>query len=323
MPVNFNVGYSGKLKDLKKILAASPQVKTVYSGGVAGMVGGARPSFVQTLDDLAPQVEFAHKNGAHFDIALNSSVGFPNKYDSKWWEGVTDYLLALEELGVDGIIAAHPVLMRHVKKKTHLQLTVSTVCEVMTARAALQFESLGADVIVPSMNANLNLEQLRLMSKTLKKARLRIMLNERCPGDCIYRRFHFDEYSGITQNQKYRGDQFYLNCHTMYYRTPYILLTNNTIRPEDMHHYTEFTNDFKIVGRMASIEDQIERIKAYAKESFDGNYIQLIISQFTSLIDIPNKALDGLIQKKWACDKICDTCGHCQELFQRVGRVIN
>ncbi len=109
----------------------------------------------------------------------------------------------------------------------------------------------------------------------------------------------------------------------MYYRTPHLLLANNAIRPEDIHHYKEITSDFKIVGRMASLEDQIERIKAYDQESFSGNYIQLIISQFTSLINIPNKGLDGLIQKKWSCDKICDNCGHCQRLFKQIGHLNN
>lgn len=321
MQTNFCVGYSGDFGDLKQILAASPKVKTVYSGGLARKIGGARPSFLESWAQLAPQVAYAHKHGAKFNIALNASTGVPNKSDKVWWQDITAYLQEIENQGVDGVIVAHPMLMRQVKTHTHLKLTVSTVCEVMTARAALYYEDMGADVIVPSMNANLNMNQLRLMRKSLKRTKLRIMLNERCLGDCIFRKFHFDEYSGLSGNQKNRGDQYYLNCHTTYFREPHLLLANNTIRPEDIRRYKEITDDFKIVGRMATIEDQLARIRAYDQESFDGNYIQLIISQFKSLIDIPNKALDGLIEKKWACDKICERCGHCQQLFEEYGQV--
>ncbi|MFC1460887.1 U32 family peptidase [Verrucomicrobiota bacterium] len=314
MNTTFSVGYSGKLDDLKKIIDASDKVKSVYTGGIAGMIAGGRPQYSESLDALSEQIKFAHSKGVSFDVALNAPCGLKDKSDKDWWRSVKEYLKELEARGVDSVTVSHPFLMNLVKSHTEMQITVSTICEIMTARAALYYEELGGDVIVPSMNVNMNPQELRLMSRVLKRARLQIMVNEHCLGDCPWRRFHHSHYSHSNTEIDY-----HLNCKRLFLHNPYLLLTNNAIRPEDIHRYEDITNDFKIVGRLAPIDDLVLRVKAYAEQSFDGNFVKLSDSMLARSVDIPNKQLDGLIQKKFSCSRICRECRYCEELFGQVG----
>lgn len=321
MDTRFCVGYSGKFDDLKQIIDASSKVTSVYTGGLTGRIAGGRPSYMDTFDELTRQVQFAHLKNVEVELALNAPGGVPDGTDTTWWGNLTRYLADLEKTGVDSLIVSHPLIMAQVKSKTKLKLSVSTVCEITTARSALYYENMGADTIIPSMNANLDLDALRLMKKSLKHAKLRIMINERCLGDCPWRTAHFFQNSERDTNQKYTYDQYYLNCHRMFYENPWMLLSNNAIRPEDLRFYEDIISDFKIVGRLAPIEDTLTRIKAYSEASFNGNFVQLLISQFKKVINIPNKSLEGLIEKKFTCDKVCDACHHCKNLFERIGTV--
>ena len=321
MDARFCVGYSGKFDDLRKIIAASPKVTSVYTGGLTGRIAGGRPSYMDTFDELARQVGYAHENGVEVELALNAPGNVPDGTDKAWWDNLTRYLTDLEQTGVDSLIVSHPLIMGQIKSKTRLKLSVSTICEIKTARSALYYEKMGGDVIIPSMNANLDMESLRLMKKSLSRAKLRIMVNERCLGDCPWRTAHFSQNSERGSNQTYSYDQYYLNCHRMFYENPWLLLSNNAIRPEDLTHYEDITLDFKIVGRLAPVEDTLARIRAYADGNFDGNFVRLLISQFKNIIHIPNKSLDGLIEKKFTCNKVCDTCQYCKNLFERTGSV--
>ena len=321
MEARFCIGYSGRFDHLQKIIDASPKVGSVYTGGLTGRIAGGRPSYMETFEELARQVAYAHERGVEVELALNAPGGVPDGTDKDWWGNLTGYLSDLEKTGVDSLIVSHPLLMRQIKSKTRMKLSVSTICEIKTARSALYYEKMGGDVIIPSMNANLDLDALRLMKKSLKRAKLRIMINERCLGDCPWRMAHFFQNSQRDVNRAYSYDQYYLNCHKMFYESPWLLLSNNAVRPEDLSYYEEITSDFKIVGRLAPIEDTLARIKAYSEGTFDGNFVQLLISQFKNVINIPNKSLSGLIEKKFKCDKVCEACGHCRSLFERIGSV--
>lgn len=311
--INFSVGYNGRLEDLKRIVAASDKIGYVYTGGLAGKIAGGRPQYLKSMDALAEQVDFAHKNGIKFEIALNSPCGFESKSNKKWWDEIKKYIKDLESNGIDSITVSHPFLMQIVKENTNMILNVSTICEISTVRSALYYEQLGADVITPSMNVNYDLETLELMSKKLKKAKLKIMVNEHCLGDCPWRRFHHNHYAHSNVEFDY-----HYHCKSLFLQYPYLLLTNNSIRPEDIDRYFEITESFKIVGRLVPIDDLIMRIKAYSRRYYKGNYVALFDTGLSRIFSIPNEELDDLFSHKVKCNKICEECGYCIELEKKL-----
>lgn len=315
MGLRFNIGYNGRIEDLQVLLDKSDKIGSVYTGGISDKIRGGRPQYIDNLDILSQQVQMAHDRGVSFEIALNAPCGFKEKTDKTWWQGIKQYILDLYHCGVDSIIASHPFLMNVVKAAAPMKVVASTICEISTVRSALYYEQLGADVIIPSMNVNYEPAILELMAKHLKKTRLRIMLNEHCLGDCPWRRFHHNHYA-----HSHREMDYHLNCKKQFLKKPYLMLTNNAIRPEDVIHYRHITTDFKIVGRLVPIENLAMRIEAYHSGHFEGNFVSLIDAQLSRYWEIPNPGLAGLYQQKKKCNKICETCNFCIQLFNRIGK---
>lgn len=289
MRASFSVGYDGVLADLRRILDCSRKVASVYTGGPAGRIGGGRPQHAKTLAGLAPQIEFAHRRGVSFEIAMNAPCGIPDRTDRVWWRRTRDYVRELAALGVDAVIVSHPFLMDLVKTHTRMRVVASTICEVMNARSARWYERLGADVLIPSMNVNKDLAALRAMRRALKTTRLRIMVNEHCLGDCPWRRFHHAHYAHSDSELDYHA-----NCKRAYLKEPWLLLTNSAVRPEDLGRYEGIADEFKIVGRLTPISDLLLRVKAYSEGRFRGNYVRLLDSKLAAELSIPNQVLDGL-----------------------------
>jgi collagenase-like PrtC family protease len=312
-PIRLSVGYSAGAGDLQRLLEASDCIFSVYTGGLAGKIAGGRPQYLTELDTLKKNIAMAHERGVRFEIALNAPCGLESKSNTGWWQEIRDYLRQLEECGVDYIIASHPFLMSLVKEHTKMKVVASTICEITTVRSALYYEEIGADVIIPSMNVNYDLQVLHGMRSKLKNAGLRIMVNEHCLGDCPWRRFHHSHYAHSNEERDY-----HMQCKTMFLKKPYLLLTNNFIRPEDIRNYLDITHDFKIVGRLVPVDDLVSRIKAYSEGTYEGNSVELVDSGLAKIFNIPNNKLDGLFEHKKRCDRICNECGYCIDLYDGI-----
>lgn len=308
-----SVGYSGKAQDLDLLLDSCKDLYSVYTGGLAGKIAGGRPLYLDSLDTLADNCAKAHKKGVSYEIALNAPCGLESKSNTEWWEKIRSYIRELEQCGVDYIIASHPFIMQTVKEHTNMKVVASTICEIMTGRSASYYEKIGADIIIPSMNVNYNMKALEEIKESLDHAILRIMVNEHCLGDCPWRRFHHNHYS--HHNEEF---EYHVNCKTMFYKNPYLLLTNNYIRPEDIHNYEKLTHQFKVVGRLNPINDLIEIIQAYENESYDGNCVKLFDLSLEKQFNVPNKMLEGLFERKIKCNKLCDKCGNCNRLWNEI-----
>ncbi|MDD5019277.1 MAG: U32 family peptidase [Candidatus Omnitrophica bacterium] len=313
MKKGFVVGYSGRLEDLRRILDSCAQVTSVYTGGLAGKIAGGRPQYADSLESLAPQIEAAHAGNVEFEVALNAPCGLQAKSRTEWWHGIRAYLRDLDAAGVDRVVVSHPFLMDMVRSETDMRITASTICEITTPQAARYYEKLGADVIAVSINVNMVPARLRQIKQALCAARVRILVNEPCLRDCPWRRFHHSHYAHSNEEMDYHAA-----CKKVYLRDPYLLLANTVIRPEDLHFYEGLVDDYKIVGRLVPVEDLISRVRAYAEGRFEGNYIQLFDSPLAALFIVPNRELEGLLEKKWSCDGVCERCLFCSELFARV-----
>jgi collagenase-like PrtC family protease len=315
----FSVGYSGGIENLEKIIISSNKIKSVYTGGVVNKIAGGRPQYRASLKEITKEAEFANNNGITFEIALNAPCGIEDKSNTDWWKDIIKYLRDLENCGVNGIVASHPFVMEEIKAQTNMKLIVSTICEITNPRSALYYEEMGADIIVPSMNINYNFEQLNCIKKALKRATLRVMVNDHCIGDCPWRRFHYNHYAHSTIRKK---EHYTTLCSDLMKKNPFLLLTNSVVRPEDLLKYSEITSDFKIVGRTLSIERLLTIIEAYSKGHYDDNYLVLLDTDLSRSLYINNNYLAELFEHKKNCKNDCDKCGYCINLaklhFKRI-----
>lgn len=316
MDFSLSIGFNGNIDDFHKIMDTGAEIESVYSGGVVHMITGGRSQYAQNIDELKKVIFVVKKRGVKYEIALNTSCGLHPKSDHDWWRKIADYIKELEYCGADRIIASHPFIISLVKTKTNMEIVASTICEISEPRMAAYYEELGANIIIPSMNINFNMEKLKKIKNRLKHAKIRIMVNEHCLGDCPWRRFHHNSYS--HDNIEF---DYHINCKKQYLEKPYLFLTNNCIRPEDIHHYFDITKNFKIVGRLVNIDVLAERIVAYKDQRYEKNYINISDEKLSNAIYIPNTALSNLFRMKTTCDFDCNNCNYCIDLYNKVGKV--
>ena len=263
-------------------------------------------------------LEAVHDKNARLAVTLNSPCNVPPLSEKQWWENVKNYLKHLESIGVDTAIIAHPFIMALAKENTNLSVAASIICDVNTPRGALYYEDMGADVIVPSSSINYDLEQLKQIKANLKKAKLALLVNEACLGNCPWRRFHQNALSHA--DRKGYDLDYAMSCTGLYEKNPYMMLTNNVVRPEDLKEYEGISDMFKLVGRTTDEETLLKMIHAYSTESYHGNLVEIVDKGFSEFINLPNDQLDSLFAQKSNCIKNCQNCSKCKTLYRKINR---
>lgn len=98
------------------------------------------------------------------------------------------------------------------------------------------------------------------------------------------------------------------------------LLQSTWIRPEDIHHYEDLFGCIKLATRMT--ERPVSVIKAYVKEEYRGNLLDLFEPNHTLLLNgyyIDNSSFpDHWFEKTSACDGECHECDYCSDVLAKV-----
>lgn len=311
MKTKLDVGYNGTLDELKQILVFD-NITSVYTGGMRTPVPGGRNQYLDSLEGVSSQTDYAHSKGVEVNLALNASCNIPAFIEKAWWKKTYVYLTAIQAAGVDGVIVSHPLLLEFIKANFNLKVVVSSIADITESRTALRYEELGADVIIPSPDINMNLRALKNIRGALTRANFRLMVNEHCLPACPYKRFHFNQLAHYGPE-----DDYFTRCYQERLMHPERLLSGNVIRPEDLDLYAELDAEIKIVSRITSVEDTLKMVRAYTDKKYSGNFMDLASGFLSHVMYIENENLAGLGQKKLSCEKTCHCCDYCRELCRR------
>ncbi len=319
MEYKLSVGFNGNLDLLEKMYEDKEnKIGTLYTGGYLKEVTSGRYQHSKNKQELEKIVKAVHDKNSRLAVTLNSPCNVPPLSEKQWWENVKKYLKHLESIGVDAVIIAHPFIMSLAKENTNLSVAASIICDVNTPRAALYYEDIGADVIVPSSSINFDLDQLKKIKSNLKRAKLALLVNEACLGNCPWRRFHQNALSHA--DRKGYDIDYAMSCTNLYEKKPYMMLTNNVVRPEDLKEYEGISDMFKLVGRTTDEETLLKMIHAYSTESYHGNLVEIVDKRFSEFIDLPNNQLDSLFEQKSNCIKNCQNCSKCKTLYRKINK---
>lgn len=309
------VGVNGNFEEIKKLILEFDCIKSMYTSDyIKKTAGGRNVSYLKSIDQIKEIAGFLNEHHVEYYIANNHTVFTHQRSDEDFWNDYKEHMLELQECGVVGIVTGHPFFVEFIKKNTKLKVCVSTTAEVATVRAAKFFEDLGADMICPSYSINYNINQLLEIKNNLKYATIKLLSNEMCIGDCLYRKYHQNAYFSSHDLDKDYG----FVCHKIMINSPVKMLQNNTIRPEDIKNYFDVTDNFKISLRQPpffDIQKNRKVVQAYAEESYNGNYIDLVSQRLAQVINIPNSKLNDLYAVKSKCNKNCCVCNICQKIY--------
>ena len=173
---------------------------------------------------------------------------------------------------------------------------------------------------------NRNMEYIRDLKKWLDNQgkTLHLLANSGCMQFCSWQIFHDNAVgheNGIKETQNI--NEFNTAGCWSYYKNQenwVSLLQNTWIRPEDLDNYAEFFRCVKLATRSSS--KPLAVIKAYIDRRYDGNLLDLLEPNHTSLLSgyyIDNRAFpEDWFHHTSNCSGYCDECGYCKRVMTKV-----
>lgn len=130
---------AGDLEKLK--VAVTFGAHAVYIGGAKYGLRAKAKNF--TIEDMAEGVKFAHDRSVKIYVTINI---FAHNSD---FEGLPEYVLELEKIGVDAVIVADPGVFTLIKEiAPNMEIHVSTQANNTNTRTVRFWEKLGAQRVV-------------------------------------------------------------------------------------------------------------------------------------------------------------------------------
>lgn len=145
---------AGDLEKLK--VAILYGANAVFIGGLQFSLRSRASNF--TLEDIREACLFAHKHNAKIHVTCNIVM------HEKDTDGVIEYLKALDNCGVDAVIASSLYILKMVILHTSMEAHVSTQASTANAQAVKFYESIGAKRAV--LARELSLDEIEKVKKT-------------------------------------------------------------------------------------------------------------------------------------------------------------
>ena len=297
--------------------------------------------YVKKLNDI----------GVKFNFTMNSIIPYGSKVEMvKHKKDIQDLVKWLESIGVYRLTIANPEILIMVREVSNIEVEMSCITHIDTVTQMKYYhETFGVNKFCCSILKNRNKEFLIRAQDYCSRngCILEIMCQEMCgvagidnqgshyATHCVFRDSCYICHACNRTKEESMLDNNYPMSYCMSARssTPEAWLRMRWIRPEDQKIYREKTgiNYWKVSGRTGTLEYMKFVLEAYMSESYDGNLLGLwkplssIYDGKTELksktdIDIPNKKLDGFIDKwmngnGWECENHeCGySCRYCEQ----------
>ena len=261
---------------------------------------------------------------------------------------IQDFVKYLEEVGVNRITVANPILLDIIREVSNINLEVSTVAHIDAITQIKAYkEYYNVDKVCANLYKNRDIKWLTRAASwcNTNDVKLELMVNEFCctggkdfATNCFFR----DSCYMVHASSHTKEDALSLNGYPMSYcmtsrkTDPANWLRARWVRPEDIQKYVNIgINNFKITGRTGSTEYITTMCKAYLSGQHKGNLLMLWKSletiysgenelTFNQPTDIDNSLLDGFVDYwfnnlSFSCeDVVCgEDCTYCHDYYNK------
>lgn len=289
--------YVDALVELATQNTTSRRIFEVYGSLPLDPVGNLRPANSirpTTPAELRRQIDRLHDAHIRFNYVMNSEL-LPIPLTSSYKQEVLDFVDMLVSCGVDEITVTVPYLMSLFHEHApNLRVNASICNEIASVREAVEFEQLGAGVIVLDRDANRDFELIRQIRRHVK-AEIKVLCNSACVYHCINVHYHGTYSSALSSSALALGTPDadapltpYCNyyCRMRFFADPAELIRMHWIRPDDLDLYVrEGVALFKIDGRDKDPSYLLEVTHAYLTGSYEGNLFHLLQPEFVRQMD--------------------------------------
>ena len=314
----------------------------------------ARPEFrLQnvTRDEFARYINELSERGISFNYTLNTSYLGNKEQIIKREEEIQEYISFLIEAGVKTITVSLPYMAEIIRRVSDkIGIEVSTIAHLDSLTQIKIWQELyGITKICIGLNKNRDINFLSAAARYCNEHDivLTLLANEFCGNGitesdeikgatgCIFRDHCYQLHSAGYQKKTKLHKDYPMGMCIASRKSKSVWLKMNYIRPEDIKRYNEIGIDhFKLTGRTGSTAHLQEIMRAYMKESYDGNllglwkHLETIKEEkeesFRPQVYIDNKKLDGFVDywfenRNHICaNEICgETCKYCDLFIKR------
>ena len=314
----------------------------------------ARPEFrLQnvTRDEFARYINELSERGISFNYTLNTSYLGNKEQIIKREKEIQEYISFLIEAGVKTITVSLPYMAEIIRRVSDkIGIEVSTIAHLDSLTQIKIWQELyGITKICIGLNKNRDINFLSAAARYCNEHDivLTLLANEFCGNGitesdeikgatgCIFRDHCYQLHSAGYQKETKLHKDYPMGMCIASRKSKSVWLKMNYIRPEDIKRYNEIGIDhFKLTGRTGSTAHLQEIMRAYMKESYDGNllglwkHLETIKEEkeesFRPQVYIDNKKLDGFVDywfenRNHICaNEICgETCKYCDLFIKR------
>lgn len=292
----FEDGYIEKVDSLN--LDYSPRtgvrVNELYGSMRAGDSGipTARPDFrmgEMSWGDLEDWVIKCHSYDLDFNYTMNSPTTGKHGDFKEGLDDFIDSLKRLEEMGVDRVTVANPLIMELVSKNTNFPIEVSTILHVNSLHHVKYYgDSYNGqiDTICPDLYRNRDISFMRNMNSACSSygIRVQILATEFCiiegvPCKGIYRTHCYDIHGQNMPKEEVLQFGNYPMGRCIFSRggDKSVWLKSRVIYPNDLQEYADKTGiqNYKITCRTAPKDFGLFLVEKYLAKHYDGNLMGL------------------------------------------------
>jgi collagenase-like PrtC family protease len=297
---NFDTNLPDELASLnQQFHHTGNRISSVYGSDQAHAWCSARPDFrlpELTEQELAMHVAEYRRHGIDFNYTFNTpTFGSKAKFIERQHD-ITEWVLALWEMGVARLIIADPMLLDFISRKipeVTMKLELSTIMHVDTPMQLIAYKQLDSriDRVVGNILYNRDFRKLKAFNRVCERYGMsyELMTNEFCStistedgvvnlAHCIYRDSCYACHASNTTKKEALAERNYPmgKCMSGRAKSAADWLRSNFILPQHLRHYNEIgITNFKITGRTAKTPYLLEMAQCHLAERFDGNLLQL------------------------------------------------
>jgi collagenase-like PrtC family protease len=329
--LEFSVPYNNDPETLNDIFKLKKMgknmIREVYLSGPQIYSGSGRITLELTLNQFKEIIDKIHRHRIRVNLIINPTCEGGDWYSRDVVKTKMDFLKQMhEEHGLEAVTIANPIYVKEVRRRfPNIEICASVLGDIDSVQRAVIYNKLGANVITPDVDINRNLDLLQKIKSSVD-AELKLMVNDGCLHKCPFRRFHFNYMSHKSKDlTAIEGDVFFANCSQITGGDHSQILKSCWIRPEDTKKYGEITNFFKIVGRARPKSFVIRVVKAYLRQSWDGDVLDIVSGSLNKYgieygAHLDNKSLGkyDFFEKVTSSEKHFDKENYFQELADKL-----
>jgi len=292
--MKYSIGYRPAETDTPSVPDIADRydcVEEVYYPWVE-LPSGRSPLSSARREQLLADLIALRQRGLQLNLLLNASCWGPGAFSRTLAGQLSKSIAYLLDLDVvDGVTVCSPMIARMVKRDfSSIAVRASVNMKLGTIEALEQVADLFDEfTIAPECNRDLRrLAELRDWRRREGK-RMQLLANSGCLPYCAVGMFHDNLVAHERPDDRIPSEDRFADhipggCWEILAdgANRYRLLASTWIRPEDVRHYEPFTSRMKLATRMHTRPGMV--VKAYSRERFAGNLLDLFEPSHTSLL---------------------------------------